>query len=68
MRYDYNCFNGHQFELEFRVGSAPGSVDCPECGALALKQFASPNINMNYRIDEIRAYHKENPIPIEHED
>ena len=39
--YDFRCPAGHDFERFFgRISSAPSEVECPTCGATAVRQIS----------------------------
>ena len=40
--YDYRCDGGGVFEIARPIGTAPASIECPECGGLATRVFATP--------------------------
>ena len=35
MLYDYDCSEGHRFEIRSSIADKPSAPVCPECGALA---------------------------------
>ena len=44
MLYDYRCEKCHtEFEMNFRIGTAESTVECPECKATANRAFTSCN-------------------------
>jgi putative FmdB family regulatory protein len=39
--YEFRCPSGHDFERFFKtISTAPSQVECPECGALAIRQLS----------------------------
>ena len=40
--YDYRCEDDGVFEITCALGTAPGSIACPECGGRATRVFATP--------------------------
>lgn len=67
MFYDYKCQStGEIIEVWARPSELQHEIECPcGCGHVALKLLNSKfNVNMNYRIDDIREYHRQYPIEI----
>jgi putative FmdB family regulatory protein len=40
--YDYRCDDDGVFEITRPLGTAPGSIACPECGGEASRVFSTP--------------------------
>ncbi|MBP3035164.1 zinc ribbon domain-containing protein [Arthrobacter sp. zg-ZUI100] len=43
--YAYHCPECSDFEFSCPMGSAPGSLPCPACGAPSPRRFTAPNLS-----------------------
>lgn len=43
--YEYTCPDHGLTEVSLPMGSAPVSLDCPECGAPARRVYSSPRVS-----------------------
>ncbi|GAA3646270.1 hypothetical protein GCM10022224_006270 [Nonomuraea antimicrobica] len=40
--YAYRCPHCREIGVTFPIGTAPGAVACPDCGAAAVRVFSAP--------------------------